>query len=70
MSNTNPDTMKLIGFELPIDLLHIVIDFNVYLTFGIEQDFMDDDDSDINIDTNLYHSVDLASIAGVNFHID
>lgn len=69
MSNANIDTMKLIGFELPIDLLHIVIDFNVYLTFGIEQDFMDDD-SDINIDTNLYHPVDLASIAGVNFHID
>lgn len=66
MSNTNPDTMKLIGFELPIDLLHIVIDFNVYLTFGIEQEFMDDD---INIDGNI-HPVDLASIAGVNFHID
>lgn len=68
MSNANIDTMKLIGFELPIDLLHIVIDFNVYLTFGIEQEFMDDD-SDINIDGNI-HPVDLASIAGVNFHID
>lgn len=67
MSNTNLDTMKLIGFELPIDLLHIVIDFNVYLTFGIEQDFMDDG---INIDGNNIHPVDLASIAGVNFHID
>lgn len=66
MSNTNLDTMKLIGFELPIDLLHIVIDFNVYLTFGIEQDFMDDD---INVGGNI-HPVDLASIAGVNFHID
>lgn len=66
MSNTNLDTMKLIGFELPIDLLHIVIDFNVYLTFGIEQDFMDDD---INIGGNI-HPADLASIAGVNFHID
>lgn len=69
MSNTNPDTMKLIGFELPIDLLHIVIDFNVYLTFGIEQDFMDTGDSDITIDGNLC-PVDLAGIAGVNFHID
>ena len=69
MFNSNPDTMKLFGFELPIDLLHIVIDFNVYLTFGIEQDSMDTGDFDIIIDRNLY-PVNLVGTTGGNFHID